>query len=407
MRSFNYHERLNDIKGDLMKVAVIGAGLMGPTVSRDCLESPEVSEVLLVDIDHARLDQVSAILNSRKLKTVVQDVKDRSGLADTLKGYDATAITLPESIHHYAIWGAIDAGSQVVDLSFPPRKDIDTVDNEAASRGVTVVPGCGVEPGLTDMLAAHGMDGLDRVKAVDIWCGGIPQDPKPPLDYKIVFGGPYLPLYPGPVKVIKGGLESSVPRYTLGEPICFEGIDRPLECYYEGFPETLEELLKFKGVERCTEKTVRYAGYCEKVNFLDSCGLLSKDPMNIKDINITPFEVFSKIIHPKVRLEEDERDITVLRVIVAGEKDEYSASYTFDMVDFYDTGRKVTSMAKTTAYTAGIVARMLGRGEIPEKGYVTPAKGIRGRLLKQLLDELAKRGVTIKQTYAINQLAGA
>ena len=220
----------------------------------------------------------------------------------------------------------------------------------------------------------------------------------PPLNYKIVFGGPDLPLYPGPVKVIEGGSECSVPRYTLGEPICFEGIDRPLECFYEGFPDTLELLPKFKGVERCTEKTVRYVGYCEKVNFLDSCGLLSRDPINIKGINITPFEAFSKIIHPKVRMEEDERDITVLRVRVEGEKGGSWAGYTFDMVDFYDVDRKVTSMAKTTAYTAAIVARMLGRGEIPERGYVPPAKGIRGVLLKQLLDELAKRGVTIKQT---------
>jgi lysine 6-dehydrogenase len=159
-------------------------------------------------------------------------------------------------------------------------------------------------------------------------------------------------------------------------------------------------LPKFKGVERCTEKTVRYAGYCEKVNFLDSCGLLSRDPVSIKGINIAPFEAFSKIIHPKVRMEEDEKDITVLRVIVEGEKNGSWASYTFDMVDFYDVERKITSMAKTTAYTAAIVARMLGRGEIPERGFVTPVKGIKGRLLKQLIDDLAKRGVTIKQTYA-------
>jgi len=97
---------------------------------------------------------------------------------------------------------------------------------------------------------------------------------------------------------------------------------------------------------------------------------------------------------------DDERDITVLRVIVEGEKDGSRASYTFDMVDFYDVEKKVTSMAKTTAYTAAIVARMLGRGEITERGFVTPVIGIRGGLLKQLIDELAKRGVTIKQTYA-------
>ena len=380
-----------------MRIAVIGAGLMGPTISMDCLGSPDVREVLLIDVDKVRLDHVAEKLNSSKLRTLAQDVKDRRGLADNLRGIDVVAVALLEPLNTPAIWGAIDAGSHVVDLSFPLSEDVEAINREAKRREVTVMPGCGVEPGLTDVLAAHSMDKLDRVKTIDIWCGGIPQDPKPPLDYKIVFGGPYLPLHPGAVKVIEGGSECNVQRYTLGDPPVFEGIDRPLECFYDGFPDTLELLPKFRDVKRCTEKTVRYAGYCQKVNFLNECGLLSREPISIKGANIAPFEAFSKIIHPKVRMETDEKDITVLRVIVEGEKDGHWASYSFDMVDRYDEEKKVTSMAKTTAYPAAIVTRMLGRGDIRERGFVPPVKAIREDLLKQLLDELAKRGVTIKQ----------
>jgi lysine 6-dehydrogenase len=382
-----------------MKVAVIGVGLMGPAFAMDCLEDDDVEEVLLVDIDPNRLEHVSEELGKpSRLKTVIQDVTDRKGLADVLGGYDVAGVALLRPLNVHAIWGAIDAGVSVVELSEPDDDEIDEINQEAEKAGIAIIPGCGVEPGLTDVLAADGMDMLDRVEAVDIWCGGIPEEPKPPLDYKIVFGGPYLPLWPGKVKVIMDGEVRHVDRYTLGDPVSFEGIDRPLECFYDGFPETLHLVEKFKGVKRCTEVTVRYEGYCEKVNFLDGCGLLSREPVEFKEGEIVPFEAFSRIIHPKVQLEPGERDITVLRVRVQGVKDGEETVYRYEMVDRYDDEKGVTSMAKTTSYTAAIVARMLGRGEITEKGYVPPVNILRGGKLVELLAQLEDRGVTIAKT---------
>lgn len=382
-----------------MKIAMIGAGLMGPAFALDCLGDDDVEEVLLVDIDPKRLEQVSEELGRpSKLKTVIQDVTDRKGLADTLRGYDVAGVALLRPLNVHAIWGAIDAGVSVVELSEPDDEEIEEINREAIKARVAIIPGCGVEPGLTDVLAADGMDMLDRVEAVDIWCGGIPEEPKPPLDYKIVFGGPYLPLWPGKVKVIADGEVRYVDRYTLGDPVSFEGIDRPLECFYDGFPETLHLVEKFDGVKRCTEVTVRYEGYCEKVNFLDGCGLLSHEPVEFKGGEIVPFEAFSRIIHPKVRLEPGERDITVLRVRVQGEENGEETVYNYEMVDRYDDEKGITSMAKTTSYTAAIVARMLGRGEITEKGYVPPVKVLRGGKLAELLAQLEERGVTITKT---------
>ena len=383
-----------------MRIAVLGAGLMGPTITLDCIESNEVEEILLIDIVKERLEKVADTLgNPWKLKTLVQDVTDRNRLVKSLKGYDVACIALSRWLNVEAMWGAIKAGVNVVDLSGPARKDWEKINKEAEKAAVTVIHGCGVEPGLTDMLAAYGMDKLDRVGAVDIWCGGIPQDPKPPLGYKIVFGGPYLPVKPGMVKIIKDGEVKGVNRYTLAGPVRFEGIDRPLECFYDRFPETLYELEKFKGVRQCASRTVRYAGFCDKVKFLEECGLLSREPIEFKGMKVVPFEVFSKIIYPKVRLEEDEKDITVLRVVVEGVKDGCKTCYTFEMIDFYDDDRGVTSMARTTSYTAAIVARMLGRGYISEKELISPVKTVRGKLFRRLLQELAERGVRVKETF--------
>ncbi|MEM2996352.1 MAG: saccharopine dehydrogenase C-terminal domain-containing protein, partial [Candidatus Bathyarchaeia archaeon] len=162
----------------------------------------------------------------------------------------------------------------------------------------------------------------------------------------------------------------------------------------------------FKGVKNCSEMTVRYAGYCEKVNFLDNCGLLSRDPIMFEGKEIIPFEVFSRIIYPKVRLEEKERDITVFRVIVEGYKDGCETCYTFETVDHYDEVKDITSMAKTTSYTAAIVARMIGRGDITERGLVPPVRVIRGELTRRLLRELRERGVVVKEVVTTKRVMG-
>jgi saccharopine dehydrogenase-like NADP-dependent oxidoreductase len=48
-----------------------------------------------------------------------------------------------------------------------------------------------------------------------------------------------------------------------------------------------------------------------------------------------------------------------------------------------------TSMARTTAFTGAIVARMIARGDLKAKGLLTPEQVITGPLLERLLAELA------------------
>ena len=171
-----------------------------------------------------------------------------------------------------------------------------------------------------------------------------------------------------------------------------------MEGYYEGFPETLHGVEKFDQVKRCIESTVRYAGYCEKINMLAGCGLLSREPIMHKGHEVVPFEVFSEIIYPYVKLDEGERDFTVQRVRVSGAKDSAPMTHVFDLVDFYDDEKGITSMAKTTSYTAAIVARMVGNNRIDKKGIVPPAHVVRGDMVRELLAELAKRGVEVKHS---------
>jgi len=67
-----------------------------------------------------------------------------------------------------------------------------------------------------------------------------------------------------------------------------------------------------------------------------------------------------------------EKDATLMRVDTTGEKDRRKVKYTYQMVDFFDEDKGITSMARATAFPGAIVALMLARGEIGGKGFIPP-----------------------------------
>ena len=70
---------------------------------------------------------------------------------------------------------------------------------------------------------------------------------------------------------------------------------------------------------------------------------------------------------------------------------------TFELIDRYDKLNGVTSMGRTTGFTAAIVARMLGRGEIEGTGVLPPETALGAARVKRLLSELRSKGVIVSK----------
>jgi saccharopine dehydrogenase-like NADP-dependent oxidoreductase len=67
------------------------------------------------------------------------------------------------------------------------------------------------------------------------------------------------------------------------------------------------------------------------------------------------------------------------------------------MVDRYDRELGFTSMARTTAFTGAIVARMIARGDLSRAvGLIHPEQLITGSHFERLLTELAAVNVTFQ-----------
>jgi lysine 6-dehydrogenase len=385
----------------MMKILVLGSGLMGPAAAFNAVSDPDVSQVVVCDMAQRQLDacvsKLTGIKGAGKLTTTLLDLNDQAAAVKLMAGFDAAIGALPWSASVLAIRAALQAGTPFVDLARPGDNQLAGLRREVEAAGGFVVLGCGLEPGLTEIMARYLAERLDRVDELHIKCGGIPERPTPPLGYKIVFGGRQLPLSESDALAVENGQLKPVPRYSDVEVVVFPGVGE-CEAWHEGFMPWLLELPALKNLRVGTQKTVRWPGYAAKVTVLKELGLLSREPVGVDGVQVVPKKLLDALLYPRVRLEEDERDIAVFRVEALGEKEGRPRKYKIEMVDRNDEVLRFTSMARTTSFTAAIVARMIARGDLRASGVLPPEQVITGPLFDRLVGELATANIRFDVT---------
>ncbi|MCP4419111.1 MAG: hypothetical protein GY805_21050 [Chloroflexi bacterium] len=384
-----------------MKMLILGGGLMGPASAYNGMLDPDVTHVTIADVSQAQLDLCADALGDKpgfnKLTFTQLDLNNLDVSTKLVAEFDVVVAALPRPINVLAIKAALRSGTPLVDLTSVPANVAMQLEEEIEGNGRFIILGCGVEPGLTEIVARHLAEKMDRVDELHILCGGIPEKPEPPLGYKIVFGGRKMPLREGDAGIVRNGQIEYVPRYSDPELVTFSGVGQ-CEAWHEGFMPWLLDIPALKNIRIGTQKTVRWPGYAEKVTVLKELGLLSLEPVQVDGVSVIPKHLVDAVLYPKVKLEVGERDITCFRVTVIGEKDGKPCTYQAEMADRYDEATDFTSMARTTAMTGAIVARMIGKGLLTAGAntFVTPEKVIVGELFDHLMAELKVAGMTIE-----------
>ncbi len=392
-----------------MKMLVLGGGLMGPAAAYNGMLDPDVTHVTIADVSQTQLDLCAEALGDKpgfdKLSFVQLDLNNLAASAELMADYDVAVAALPRPVNILVIKAALQSATPLVDLAHTPVDVLTQLEEEMGGNGRIeqrrsdrfIILGCGVEPGLTEIVARYLAEKMDRVDELHILCGGIPENPKPPLGYKIVFGGRKMPLREGDSGIVRNGQIEYVPRYSDSELVTFPGVGQ-CEAWHEGFMPWLLDIPALKNIKLGTQKTVRWPGYAEKVTVLKDLGLLSLEPVQIDGVSVIPKHLVDAVLYPKVKLEAGERDITCFRVTLLGEKDGKPCTYQAEMADRYDETTGFTSMARTTAITGAIVARMIGKGLLTagEQSFVTPEKVIVGELFDHLMAELKVAGMQIE-----------
>jgi len=383
---------------DKLKVLVLGCGMMGSVIAMDMAERDGVSDVVVADFDKKKPERLVARLKSEKISGHRIDVKDEQATRKLMKGVDIAVCALPVNLSVFVSKAAVGAGVHLVDLMSGDRPlELDT---PARKAGITILVDCGVAPGITNILAGRGANLMDEVDNISIVCGGIPQKPIPPLGYKIVWSTEELiNMYCGKVKIVRDGKISEVDAMSGLEQIEFSEIGM-LEAFYTDGLSTLLHTMKGR-VKNMGEKTARWPGHAQKILAMRDTGFFDTEPVEIHGANVIPREVAVSVLEKTLRLGE-EKDLTALRVDVSGRKDGKEVELSFSMMDFFDETHGVTSMARTTGYTAAIVARMVARGEIKERGVIPPEIGV-VKVYKKFTSELQERGIRIQENSRIKE----
>jgi saccharopine dehydrogenase-like NADP-dependent oxidoreductase len=312
-----------------------------------------------------------------------------------MAGHDAVVGALERPVIGLGIRAAAAAKVPLVDLLWPFEEEAAELKQVVESAGSLAVVGCGVEPGLTEIMARYLAEKLDRIDELHIKCGGIPEKPAPPLGYKIVFGGKRMPLWEGDAHVVENGQLKAVPRYSGAQAVHFPGVGQ-VEAWNEEFFPWLMDVLK--DLKSGTQMTVRWPGYAEKASVLWELDLVSTKPIDVNGVQVAPKDLLDAVLYPHVKLEEGDRDITCFRVEAIGEKKGRPRRYKIETVDRYDEALGFTSMARTTGFTGAIIARMVARGELKAKGMFNPEQLITGPLFDRLVEDLAAMNICFELT---------
>lgn len=374
-----------------MRIMVLGAGLVGSAIVRD-LALEDGFSVIAADLNKEALEKIES---RAAVKTVQADLRETDKIAGLVAECDLVVSAVPGFMGFETLKAIIEAGKHVVDISFF-SEDPFLLDEPARAGGVTAVVDCGVAPGLCNILAGHVDSRLESIESYVCYVGGLPRLRRWPYEYKAVFSpADVLEEYTRPVHLVEYGHEVVRPPLSDIELKDFPAIGT-LEAFNTDGLRTLRSTLQARFMR---EKTMRYPGHARLMKIFATSGFFQNTPIEVQGQPVSPRALTSALIFDQWKLKAGEEDLTVMQVVLEGQDSNGRCRYTYDLMDQYDQQTRTTSMARTTGYTATIVARQIAEGLFASRGVCPPEfVGREETCYENLLAEYAERNIHIRET---------
>ena len=379
-----------------MRMLVLGAGLQGSACAYDLLQNPDVKEVRLADLNISHIPDFLAPYSGKRLVPTHLDVRDKAAVLAVMRESDAVMSAIPYYFNLDLARLAVEAGTHFCDLGGNTeivfqQKELDAA---AKAKGITVIPDCGLAPGMVNILAEHGIEQMDKVRSVKIYVGGLPQHPDAPLNYQIVYSlEGVLDYYTTLSWVLRDGKRTRVKALSEIEDVSFAAPVGTLEAFHTaGGLSTMA--FRYEGrIPTMEYKTLRYPGHAHIMEAIRDLGLLDLTPVDVKGLKVIPRDVFVSAVGPRLTKPKG-HDLVALRVTVEGSKDGKAKNVGWELLDYYDESHHISAMMRTTGYSLSITGQMQAKGEITPAGVHTPDECVNATTY---MAELAKRGVVIRE----------
>jgi len=380
-----------------MRFLVIGAGLQGSAAAFDLLRQPATQSVIIVDRDVAQARSFLDPWRGKNLELVQLDLNDGPAVKAQIGRADCVCCAAPYFFNATLTKRAIEAGKHFCDLGgntgivFQQKAMHDL----AVRQGVSVVPDCGVAPGMVNILAGEGIRRLDTAERVKIYVGGLPQKPEPPLNYVVVYSlEGCLDYYTGKSWVLRNGKRTQVDALSEVESVEFPAPWGTLEAFHTAGGISTMPFTWEGRVQTMEYKTLRYPGHVAIMKPIRDLGLIGNEPIEVEGVKVRPRSVFIAATAP-VLVKPHAKDLIALQVEVTGIKGGRPTGTRWQLVDLYDEEHDVTAMMRTTGYSLAITGIMQLDGRIPKPGVFAPDEIVPAR---PMIEELGKRGIALKET---------
>ncbi len=370
------------------KITVLGSGLVGSVIAQD------LSKKFLVEVIDMNEHSLQTLANKKNLTTIKADVTDFNTLQKLVSGSDLVVSALPGFLGYNVLKNIINLGKNVADISFFPE-DALSLNDLAKEKNVTAIVDCGVAPGMSNLLLGYHYSQM-QVEYFECMVGGLPMERKFPFEYK----APFSPIdvieeYTRPARLMENGKIVTKPALSELESIDFAGIGT-LESFNT---DGLRSILHTMRVPNMKEKTLRYPGHTKLIQALKTAGFFDEEKIDINNVKIKPIDVTAKLLKNIWKLNKNEEEFTIMRIIIKGKEKNIDKTYEYNLLDKYDVTTGFSSMSRTTGFTCAAMAHLILENTFNAKGIFPPELiGSNTNSFNFVMNYLSERNVIYKKT---------
>ncbi len=385
-----------------MRIAVLGGmGFQGRAALADLAASPPVESIICADADLTGFESKTGFFDTAKVTPVQLDASSSAELEAIFRdGVDVVIDLLPRQLTETVCLAAIASGVGVVNTNY--AYSIAHLDPQAKAAGVTIMPECGLDPGIDLILYSLTIRQFEEIHVINSYCGGFPEKAAcdNPLNYKVAWTWEgVLSSTRRDARAIKDGRVVTISGDKQHDSEWIHSIDFPglgrLEAIPNGNAVYFTDLL---GVTETIRETGRYSlrwpGWSAFWRPLKQLGFLSDKPVEGLPCDVSPYQFLDKLMGPELQYKKDEKDLVALVNVFEGLSAGKHIRRTSRMLIERDLNTGLMAMSKGVGLPASIVAQMIGGGEITATGVLTPVKHVPGRTF---MDRLAERGIVVEE----------
>ena len=376
---------------------ILGAGMQGTAAAYDLAKFAEAESITLADasIEQAQkaADRVNKLVGRNACSATKVNALDSADLSALLLNADVLLSCVPYWMHPQIADVAIATKTNMLDLGGNTEVTRETLakDSQAKEAGISLIPDCGLAPGLVNSLGFALIEKLDQCDSIKLYCGVLPQNPVPPLNYKTTFNVEGLVTeYDYSAVALRNGEIQLIPTLTELESIEIEGFGT-MEAFVTSGGTSMAPYSVQGKVTNYEYKTIRFPGHCQIMKVMKDFGLWREDEVEVRGTKIKPKDVWCRVFGEELMKFKD-LDQCLIRAIGEGTKGGKKVKLQIDIHDKQCEETGFTSMERLTGYSLTTYAIDVANG-LMEPGALRYELAMTGT---RFVEEIQRRGIKLK-----------